>query len=249
MGELLESLHKLQELELKLAAIRRDRESRIRFLNACRRKVQKIEERLDAHNRQLRDRQIQLDTLSLDVTAREDSIAKHREALTKAKTNREYAAVLTAMNTEKADVMKIETDVLQRMEDIQKFKDEHAALEAEREKLQADVARAEQAVEAFDEQSETERTALEAEREAHADHVEPTAMAAFRRVALKLDGEAMATITRVHPKKDDYVCGGCNMNVSLEVVSSLQSRDDIQLCQVCGRILYLPNRSPQRAGT
>lgn len=249
MGELLESLHQLQTLEIELAAIRRDREFKVRFLEARRRKVQKIDERLAAHEKQLRDRQIQLDALSLDVAAREDAIANHREALTKAKTNREYAAILSAMNTEKADNLKIETDVLQRMEDVQKSKDEQTEMEAEREKLLADVVRAEHAVETYDEDRKAERTALEARRDDQAYHVEPTAMAAFQRVALKQDGEAMATITKIHPKKEDYVCGGCNMKVSLEVVSSLQSRDDIQLCQVCGRILYLPTRAAQRAGT
>ena len=41
------------------------------------------------------------------------------------------------------------------------------------------------------------------------------------------------------PSCEDYCCGGCNMTITLEVVNLLQSRDDIQHCAVCGRILYL----------
>jgi predicted nucleic acid-binding Zn-ribbon protein len=38
---------------------------------------------------------------------------------------------------------------------------------------------------------------------------------------------------------EEYNCAGCNMKVTLEIVSALSSRDDIQLCGSCGRILYL----------
>ena len=247
MGELLESLHRLQALELKLAAIRIDRESKVRLLDACRKRLRLLDDRMAAHEKNLLEKQIELDSLSLDASAREESIASHRVALTKAKTNREYAAILTAMNTEKADNMKLENDVLQRIEDVQNLKDEKVALAAEREKLLADVDRAEKGLAAFDEERREQRTALEAKRDEHSQHVEPVAMASFLRVALKNEGEAMATVTRVHAKREDYVCGGCNMKISLEVVSALLSRDEIQFCDTCGRILYLEGQAPQRS--
>ncbi len=34
-------------------------------------------------------------------------------------------------------------------------------------------------------------------------------------------------------------CGGCNMKVALEIINALQSRDEIQTCSACGRLLYL----------
>ena len=49
----------------------------------------------------------------------------------------------------------------------------------------------------------------------------------------------MAAVSRLRPKRDDYTCEGCNMGVTLEIVNSLQTRDEIQLCGVCRRILYL----------
>jgi len=249
MGELLESLHRLQALELKLATIRNERESKVRRLDGCCKRLKQIEDRIAAHEKTIRERQVQLDTLSLEVSSREESVAQHRGALTKAKTNREYAAILTAMNTEKADNMKMENDVLQRMDEVHRLKGELAEMANELEKFRGDVERAEQAVAAFDDDRREERTRLESQRDEHAQHVEPTAMAAFTRVARKNDGEAMATITKAHPKREEYVCEGCNMRVSLEIVSALQSRDEIQFCQVCGRILYLALGTPQKART
>jgi hypothetical protein len=36
------------------------------------------------------------------------------------------------------------------------------------------------------------------------------------------------------------VCSGCHMQVPLGVVMTLKHGDDIQLCESCGRYLYLP---------
>ena len=36
------------------------------------------------------------------------------------------------------------------------------------------------------------------------------------------------------------VCGGCHMQVPLAVVMTLRHEQDIQLCENCGRYLYLP---------
>ena len=49
----------------------------------------------------------------------------------------------------------------------------------------------------------------------------------------------MAALQRIHPRRDDYVCSGCNITVSLEVVNALHSRDEIQACKSCGRILFI----------
>ena len=89
---------------------------------------------------------MRIDALSLDVAAREEQVNKHRIALTKAKTNKEYAAILAAMNTEKADNSKIETDILQIMEEMQSLQEEGERLEAEKIQHLESVATAEKAL-------------------------------------------------------------------------------------------------------
>jgi predicted nucleic acid-binding Zn-ribbon protein len=51
----------------------------------------------------------------------------------------------------------------------------------------------------------------------------------------------------MHPKRDEYLCSGCNMKVTLEVINALQTRDELQTCKVCGRILYWEAPEKQRA--
>lgn len=246
MGETLEALHRLQTVELQLAEIRRTREAKARRVEYHQRQAEKADQQFQGNQLAARELQIRLDALQLDATAREDSISSHRQALNKAKTNREYAAILTALNTEKADNAKLETKILQLMEEVQTHKDEAATKELEKNRLLDDVARAEETLRAYDRESKERRDDLQAKRDECAATVAPSALASFNRVAEYHEGEAMVPISKLHPKRDDYVCSGCNMQVALEVINSLQMRDEIQVCLVCGRLLYLETPQKQR---
>ncbi len=247
MGQTLETLHNLQVIELQLAELRREREVKERRVQTHQRQARKAEERLQQNQNLIRERQKQLDALQLDVSAREEVINRHRQGLNKAKTNKEYAAILTAMNTEKADSAKLENDILKLMDEVQALTDRAADLETERAKVFEDVARAEAGLRAYDEASKAHYDDLQGRRDRCAENIEPTTLTTFTRVADHHDGEAMALIRKLHPKRDEYVCCGCNMKVALEMVNSLQTRDEIQVCKVCGRILYLEPAAAQRS--
>ena len=246
MGSTLDALHRLQGIELQLAAIRRTREAKARQAQVYKRKVDEIEQRLQENRSTWREHQLKLDTLSLDVAAREESVSKHRKALAKAKTNREYAAILTAMNSEKADNAKLENNILQLMETIQALEEEGTKVEAEKARLLERVAVGETALRTFDAESSEGRERLQADREACAETIPPAALAAFNRVAQHHGGEAMAAINKLSPKREEYGCSGCNMQVALEVVNALQTRDEIQTCSVCGRLLYLESQPAKK---
>jgi predicted nucleic acid-binding Zn-ribbon protein len=238
MGETIEELRRLQAVELKLAGIRRTRESKQRRLEVKRRLAKQIEEKVERNKVACREQQARVDALSLEIAAREESINKHRQALNRAKTNKEYAGILAAMNTEKADNTKVEARVLELMKAIDEVKADGERVEAEMNKAASEVAKAEEQLRTLDAESREEREKLEAERDEFADKIAPAALEAFERAAQRHDGEAMAAVSRLRPKRDDYTCEGCNMNVTLEVVNALQTRDEIQLCGVCRRILY-----------
>ncbi len=246
MGEILEELHRLQLVELKLAEIRQAREDKARRTERFRRRVEQAEDQAEQHARTVRERQIRIDALSLDIAAREEQVNHHRVALTKAKTNKEYAAILAAMNTEKADASKIETDALQLMEEMQTLKETGEKIEAEKAKHREAAETAQQVLEAYDKETEQARAALESTRASHAEKIPHAIYSMFSRVAMHNDGDAMASVEKAHPKRDDYICSGCHMSITLEVVNALQTRDEIQLCGQCGRILYFAAAATKR---
>jgi predicted nucleic acid-binding Zn-ribbon protein len=72
--------------------------------------------------------------------------------------------------------------------------------------------------------------------------IPPEALSIFERACEKHEGEATAIINKVHPKREEYICSGCNMSVRLETVNALKiSRDTVLQCEICSRILFIEN--------
>lgn len=238
MGETLQSLHRLQTVERQLATIRRNRETKSKRVDTLQRQLRQIDERVRQFQLHMREQQMKIDALTLEVASREESVAKHREGLNKAKTNKEYGAILTAMNTEKADNSKIETTIVQHADELARIQTDAAKVDEERAKLLAGLAVAQKALEDFDQSVKAESDRLLAARGELAKAVNPATLQSFLRVAEYHDGEAMAPIAKIHPKREEYMCGGCNIGVTLDMVNSVRTRDEILLCRSCGRILY-----------
>jgi predicted nucleic acid-binding Zn-ribbon protein len=247
MGETLEALHRLQAVELKKAAIRKAIETKTRLVEVKRKNLRRVEEKAQENHLLARNLQAKLDSQSLEIAAREDSVGKHREALNRAKTNKEYAAILSVMNTEKADNTRQEADVFKLMEELQVVKNVGAEIDAERLKLLDELNVAAAAAEAFQRECQAEWDRLQSGRQEHAVRVLPGALSVFERVAERHEGEALAAVVKPFPKREEYACSGCNLKVPVETVNALRTRDDLQLCRTCGRILYVESAAAVRS--
>ena len=239
MGPVLNGLIKLQSVENRLRAARGK-------LARCRRnviiqenQVRNLQNTLEAKKEEILLTKVQSDRLELELRTREDEIAKLRTYLNISKTNKEYAAVLTQLNTTKADNSKIETQILELMKDIETD-------EAECENIQNQIDELKQKLEqirkesenlAVKYQAEIEEIQAEWDKQAQAIPAEPLSI--FKRVAETYDGEALATIDVQEDKTGAYSCGGCFMGITAESMNMLLTRDDIIRCPTCSRILVL----------
>ncbi|MCK4658134.1 MAG: hypothetical protein KAV82_01305 [Phycisphaerae bacterium] len=239
MGKTLDALRHLQELELKLGDLIREEESKRRQIRMLERQLQKNNQELEDQQNTIRHHEVEIHSLELDISSREETIQKHRVALNTTKTNKDYAAVLSTINTEKADTSKLENRVLELMsvkDSLQSACDEKTA---GRDKIQERQAHAEAKLKAYLERTHEQRVELTHQRKEASQALPPTVMNTFDRAAERLEGEALAMIRKVNPKRDEYVCEGCNMSVTLETINSLRTRDEVVLCNSCGRILFL----------
>lgn len=240
MGRTLEALHRLQEIESRLAEFRRTAERRQRQVTAYQKRLAQHDQAIKQKHDQINTLESQAKSLELEVSTRENSTNKHREALAQAKTNKDYAAILTAINTEKADTVKLENQVLLVMTEIEKLREEESKLKEQRQEVVGQLEVVQKKLDDYLKDTKEETTGLQAQRDTAATDVPPKALESFNRVAAKHDGEAMAEIEKLHPKREDYVCGACNMAITLEQINALMSKDEIQTCHNCGWILYLP---------
>ncbi len=240
MGTMLSALLRLQAIERQVAHVRRRLKTRKNAVAAREQKIDQLRSDWDQLHAQSLEKRKQADQLELDLRVREQQVSKFRLALNTAKTNKEYAAILTQINTLKADNAALEEQALRLLQETDTVK-------ADADKVQADIDAEEKRLEETNLTCGEDIRRLEAmlkelasKRTDAAGEVPADALAVFERIAENYDGEAMAMI-EVHGKKPphDYVCGGCFMSLSAEHTNALQSRDEIRRCDNCGRILYL----------
>jgi predicted nucleic acid-binding Zn-ribbon protein len=240
MGQLLDALLALQTIETRLAQLRGRLRSRRRAAEAQLKKIEQLtKQQQELHDLHLLKRS-QADEADLELKALEGDIAKLREQLNTARTNKEYAALLTQLNTFRADNSKIEEDALNAMGRVDEIKaqlDETVGvIETENARLaQVEAANADEIG-----RLEAMIAEVQAQRDAAAGQLSERVLSIFDRLVASYDGEAMAMIEQEGAKEPfTYVCGGCFMSLNAEHVNALHKFDDIRTCDNCGRILYL----------
>jgi len=239
MGSLLDTLHELQSIEMNLQALRGKVDRKWRSVRSHQKKLKELEEaQADKHD-ELQRQQILYDGQNLEVQTRDEAVAKLRENLNKAKTNKEYSAILTQMNTTKADNLKLEERILELMEALDTLKSEEGEIKEKYEQEAKRVVELEAVAKQFEEEIGDELAAAEKHRADAAKDVPPQALETFSRIAEKNDGEALAEVNQPYANLQEYVCEGCNLQIRIEIVNALLTRDDIQICSTCGRILFL----------
>jgi predicted nucleic acid-binding Zn-ribbon protein len=239
MGPVLHGLVKLQSVENQLRAIKAKILRSRRNVIIQENRVRSLQNALDAKKEEIQLTKIQSDRLDLDLKTKDASIAKYRAALNTAKTNREYAAVLTELNTNKADSTKLENQLLDLMKNIET--DEKDCTEIARqvgeEKQRLDVIRKEsdEKVAVYEGQIE----GVQKDWDAAAESIPAEQLQTFKRVADTYDGEALASVEQQDGRVQIYSCGGCFMGVPTDLANLLMTRDEVIRCPNCTRILVL----------
>lgn len=239
MAQLIDALKRLQEIEIQLAEIRGEEELKLKRIRKLEADRAKLEGGAQEVHRRLMEFQSNCRLIELDLRNREEAIAKHREALTQTRGNREYSAILTSINTERADLSRIETQALERMGEVEQAQKQLGALEAQKVEMDGQIAAIDVKLKEYQAKIAPKREMLLARKAEAAKDVPPAWMATFDRVAQRHNGEAMAAVIRINPKREEFCCEGCNLRVTLEVVNSLKTRDEMQFCPSCGKVFYM----------
>lgn len=242
MGSLLESLRKLQSIEEKLAYVRKKLRTRQRAADSQTQKIDQLKQDYNIFKEQSLTKRKKADEFELDLKEKDAQVINLREILNTTKTNKEYAAVLTQMNTIRADNAKIEEDglkIIQEIEDVKKQVEQiESKISEEESKLEGIVTKNAEEISKLNRMLEK----LQAQRTDASKGISRETLRMFDRLAKKYDGEAMAEIES-HGKRPPftYICGGCYMNLNAEHTNALQVSDEIRCCNNCGRILYINN--------
>jgi predicted nucleic acid-binding Zn-ribbon protein len=239
MGPVLHGLIKLQSVENRLRVAKAK-------LARCRRtvilqenQVRSLQNALETKKEEIQLTKVQCDRMELELKSRDEEITKLRAALNTAKTNKEYAALLTQLNTSKADNSKIETQILELMKDVEadEAESEDIRQQIDEQKQKLEQTRTEVDASAIKHEAEIEQ--IQTEWDEAAKTIPAESLEIFKRVAETYDGQAVVGIEQQEGKTPTYSCGGCFMNIAAECVNLLMTKDDIIRCPNCTRIIVL----------
>ena len=201
----------------------------------------------ETHNRvqQLKAKNMEVEG---DLKYRHEHIEHLRLQQQEATNNRQYQALLTQINAQKAEKDRIEEEGVARtgeIEDLQKQEaEQREAAKQEDEKAK----KAEADIEGRTKELQAVIDDLQPKRDAAAAEVSDGLVSSYERLADNYDGEAMAPIGHIEGKEERYYCTACNMELVVDVYNRLKTRDDVVTCPGCGRMLYIPEElTPEMA--
>lgn len=181
----------------------------------------------------LKAKQIESDKkkLELDVQAQAERIAKYSQQQLQTKKNEEYRALAHEIETCKADIQKLEDQILELMEQAdvaaRTVADANKLAATAKKDVDAEVAELGKREESF----KVKLAELQSNRKDLAAAVEEGALARYERL-LKSKGENVVVGI------EHSACGGCHMRLPQQVMVACRADSNIICCPHCGRILY-----------
>ena len=244
MGPTNVALVSLFRIDQQLREAQARLDSASRSVRMQERRIAEISEKLKLAQSQLREQQAKNAQFELEIKSRDVRIERLRTQQQEAKNHKEYQAFLTEINTEKLDKGKVEEELLKVMEVVEKsqaqVKDLTASLEAEQKRY----AETQTQLGGKLTQLQAEVDQIKPARDAAAKALPAKALDAFDRLAERFEGEALGAMGKPDRRREEYICGACNMSLVADIYNRLHSRDELVFCPNCRRILFIPDDLP-----
>ncbi len=238
MGPLTQSLLRLQEIETELWTLRDALAEKKRSVIAQERKLQQLQQQTEQKLDQLKHARADADSRELDIKTQEAEIGKLRNALNTARTNKDYDAILSQINSDRADIAHQEEKLLTLLTQIDQIDNECS-------QAQQQIAQAHDRLDSLcraqkdaQDQSRQDLAKLEQDKASLAHSIPAPAFEQFKRVSQNYDGQAMAAVILTDRRSAAYSCSGCYMSITIDTVDGLMTKDEIKFCSNCQRLLY-----------
>ncbi len=210
-----------------------------RFLKEQTSQLAQIDTKLAATEGQLRQLQVQTGDAEGEMARLDARMAVLREQMNSTNTNKEYKAILTEVNTLKAERDRHEQTALEQMTKIDAIKGQVALLKEEREQREKMKKVAENDRRTRESEIAGRVSELKAERAAAAQGISKSSLALLERLLETRGEEAMAPIEVQDKKRHEFTCGSCQMSLPVETFSGLMNNGKFTTCVSCGCILYI----------
>ncbi len=232
LKEQIRQLISLQGIDSQIYSLRREKENIPLKLKELEEDFVKKKENLVQLEKREQELQRQRKEQELELASKEEEARKMQTQLYQLKTNKEYSAKLKEIEGVKADSSVLEDKILALMDEADKSNSEinkaKQFLAEEEKKMNAEK----QKLNERSKEIEDKLRQLQAQREQVTKQINNEILSKYERVLVNRDYLAIV-------KVKDNACQGCFMKVSPQVINLIKMYDNLVICEVCQRILYI----------
>ena len=168
----------------------------------------------------------------LDLASKEEEAHKMQSQLYQLKTNKEYSAKLKEIEAVKADASVAEDAILVLLEETDKLNKEISKEKESLVKEEKNTNAQKQELDLRGKEIKDKLSQLQSQREQVIQQINPEILTRYDRIASNRDHLAIV-------KVENNACQGCYMNVPPQVINLIKMYDNLVICEVCQRILYI----------
>lgn len=230
MEECIESLRKLEDVDLRIREIRKGLEKYPSEISDLREDLKRKKESVLLTENRLTELKVERRSLESSLQCNNDSIKKSEARLFEIKTHKEYEALQKEITQTKKDNLEIEDRTIAVMEEIEETErllaEEKSACSVLEEECGTKIAENEKKIEEL----ETSREPAEKEKDELVSKIAPEILPVYERV-LSRNGRALALA-------ENEKCTSCNINIPPQLYNEILKRAKLVQCPSCKKILY-----------
>lgn len=189
--------------------------------------------KLKSFEEKLKQLQLKRKERELDLSSKEENVRKAQGQLYQLKTNKEYQAKLTEIESLKADVSLLEEELIKILDEIDEAErnlNEEKKKLAEEQKIFLDQeAKIKNEIKAM----EAEIKNLEDKRKITAEKIDKHVFSVYERSLRTRNGLAITPV-------ENENCGACHIKVTAQKINEIKMYKDLVFCENCVRVLYIP---------
>ncbi len=244
--DVISTLKRIQEVDGKLVYVRRMKKLEPERLAKAEEACVAAERLFGELDNKHGDLQRKISKLELEIKAKEGLISRHKSQMLTASTNREYQTLLHEISLEEVEKSRFEDQVLESMIKVESLAEEERQIKvkvAEAKKSLEQIRR--EVAESLSELEESEKE-LTAARNEIAAELQDEVLRQYQRLFESRSGLAVvptAYESGTARLEGRYLCGGCKMTLSHQMINLLLLAKDLVYCTSCGRILFFEEQS------
>lgn len=230
-------LRELHRIHIQLGDLRDRRERGPKQIKAHETNVARLDAELTRIKNEQKAAKMAADGKQLQLKSGETKVLDLRVKLNQAKSNREYEALKNQIAADEMAGSVLQDEILEALEKIEAAKASVAEAEQKLTKAKDELARVQKAVQEQQGVVEGDYKRLEGELVEAEKRLPEDLRDSYSRMVRGKGADGMAQVDGEH-------CGGCYQTLTANTMNALYI-DKIVFCQVCGRLLYLPeDRTP-----